>query len=211
MEFSSPDELEELLRLYKRVANKTLRISKALGVEGRKLLRPDDEYDDLKNFDEQHEGKESSDEKLHLEFQELIKNDPEIEERLRSYPSKLFSGKASPEKGAKGVFLCYALPAPRILEKDEEIDSEAERWSIEAGISEWYFVDLASGKISRDPSQIANLIRSTPETARRCQVDQAQLVEIRQKIEKEIKNTYLRRMQAPPGVKPVLKAWMEVN
>ena len=211
--FLPPEELEELLRLYKRVANKTLRISKALGVEGRKLLRPDDEYDDMKNFDEQIEGKESFDEKLHLEFQALLKNDPEIEERLRSYPSKLFSGKASPEKGAKGVFFCYALPAPRILTPDEEedIESEAERWSIEAGTAQWYFVDLDSGEISHDPQRIARLIRSTPETTRRCQADQAQLSEVRQKIEKEIKNTYFRNMQAPAGVKPVLKAWMEVN
>ena len=35
--------------------------------------------------------------------------------------------------------------------------------------------------------------------------------EIRQRIEKHIKNTYLKQVQAPVGVKPVLKAWMELN
>jgi hypothetical protein len=40
---------------------------------------------------------------------------------------------------------------------------------------------------------------------------QETLVEIRQKVEKYIKNGYLRRIQAPVGVKPVLKAWMEVS
>ena len=37
------------------------------------------------------------------------------------------------------------------------------------------------------------------------------LSEIRGKIEKHIKNTFLKAMQAPIGVKPVLKAWMELN
>ena len=35
--------------------------------------------------------------------------------------------------------------------------------------------------------------------------------EFRKKIEKHIKNTYLRELQAPAGVKPTLKAWMELN
>ena len=35
--------------------------------------------------------------------------------------------------------------------------------------------------------------------------------EIRAKVEKQIKNDYLKRVQAPIGVKPVLRAWMELN
>jgi len=30
-------------------------------------------------------------------------------------------------------------------------------------------------------------------------------------LEKHIKDTYLKSLQAPIGVKPVLKAWMELN
>jgi hypothetical protein len=37
------------------------------------------------------------------------------------------------------------------------------------------------------------------------------LAEIRGKIEKHIKNGYLKSMQAPVGVKPALKAWMELS
>ena len=37
------------------------------------------------------------------------------------------------------------------------------------------------------------------------------LADIRAKIEKHIKNTYLKAAQAPVGVKPVLKAWMELS
>jgi len=34
---------------------------------------------------------------------------------------------------------------------------------------------------------------------------------IRQKVDKYIKDTYLRKVQAPQGVKPTLKAWMELS
>jgi hypothetical protein len=40
---------------------------------------------------------------------------------------------------------------------------------------------------------------------------QATLSGVRAKVEKHIKNTFLKRMQAPVGVKPILKAWMELN
>jgi hypothetical protein len=42
-------------------------------------------------------------------------------------------------------------------------------------------------------------------------MDQQTLSEIRAKIDRHIKNTYLRQVQAPIGVKPILKAWMELN
>jgi superfamily II DNA/RNA helicase len=38
--FLPPGELDELLSLYKKVSNKTLLISKTLGIEGKKLLTP---------------------------------------------------------------------------------------------------------------------------------------------------------------------------
>ena len=56
-----------------------------------------------------------------------------------------------------------------------------------------------------------DLIRSEPDTPRHCAIEQATLSQIRAKIEKHIKNTYLKQVQAPIGVKPVLKAWMELN
>jgi len=54
-------------------------------------------------------------------------------------------------------------------------------------------------------------IRCTSKTPRCCIIEQANLSEIRGKIEKHIKNTFLKAMQAPIDVKPMLKAWMELN
>ena len=42
--FLPPDELNAILTLYTKVTQKTLLISKTLGIEGKKLLRPDDDY-----------------------------------------------------------------------------------------------------------------------------------------------------------------------
>ena len=41
--FLPPAELEKLLSLYHTVSKKTLRISKTFGIEGKKLLTPDDD------------------------------------------------------------------------------------------------------------------------------------------------------------------------
>ena len=64
---------------------------------------------------------------------------------------------------------------------------------------------------SDDPAAIADAIRSTPDTPRRTAIEQKTLPEIRKKVERHIKNTYLKRIQAPVGVGPVLKCWMEMN
>ncbi len=49
------------------------------------------------------------------------------------------------------------------------------------------------------------------EPARVCEMPPASLSDIRAKLDKHVKNTYLKKVQAPVGVKPVLKAWMELN
>ena len=55
------------------------------------------------------------------------------------------------------------------------------------------------------------IIRSTPETPRKHDIPEKTLSEIRVKVEKHIKNTYLKQVQAPMGVRPVLRAWMELS
>jgi hypothetical protein len=65
--------------------------------------------------------------------------------------------------------------------------------------------------ILEEPGEIVASIRSKPDTPRRCTTDEKTLVDIRGKIEKHIKNSYLKRVDAPVGVKPSLKCWMELN
>jgi hypothetical protein len=200
--FLPPDELNEVLSLYKTVTGKTLLISKVFGIEGKKLLTPEDDYEALKEFNLGYEGERTAIEDMLLEYQGLIEASPGLEEQLRRLPMGVFSGRKRPAKGTRGVFLCYRLPA---------LDKEKMEFTEEAGTARWYLYELDSGAIIEEPSLIARSIRSKPSTPRRCIEEQAALVEIRDTVAKHITNTYLKRVDAPVGVKPRLVCWMELN
>lgn len=200
--FLPPDELNAILTLYTKVTQKTLLISKTLGIEGKKLLTPEDDYEALKEFNHAYEGTRTASEDMHLEYQALLQADPGLEGRLRRLPGATFSGRKRPAKGARGVFFCYALPA---------LDKEAGEFTEEAGTTRWYLYDLDRNAILEDPGEVVASIRSTPETPRNCAAEETTLVDLRGKIEKHIKNTYLKRVDAPVGVKPALRCWMELN
>jgi SNF2 family DNA or RNA helicase len=200
--FLPPEELNELLSLYRKVTHKTLRISKTFGIENGKLLRPDDDYEILRDFVQKCEGSKSKAEQLSLELQRLTSEHPELLDRVTRFPNRVFSGKEALSPNATGVFFCYARPAR---------DADSGGWTLEAGDVKWYLYDLATDKIIEDPYEIADHIRSTPETVRVCRMDADDLIDIRKKLDKHVKNTYLRKVQAPAGVKPVLRTWMELN
>lgn len=207
--FLPPDDLDVLLKLYSRVSHKTLRISRTFGIEGRKLLRPEDDFEALKEFNHSYEGTQTPTEELHLEFQRLMQEHPDLAQRLNTLPGRLFSGKLHPSANSRAVFLCYALPAPAATTVDSSTDAAA--WSEETGFTQWYLYDLACERIETEPAAIIGTIRCTPETPRHCVAEKETLTEIRKKIEKHIKDTYLKKVQAPQGVKPTLKAWMELS
>ena len=200
--FLPPDELNDILTLYTRVTQKTLLISKTLGIEGKKLLTPDDDYEALKEFTHAYEGTKTTVEEMHLEYQALLQADPALDARLKRLPGATFSGRQRPAKGTRGVFFCYALPA---------LDREQGEFTEAAGTARWYFYDLDGDTIFEEPHEIINNIRSKPDTPRICTTDEKSLIDIRAKVEKHIKNTYLKRVDAPVGVKPALKCWMELN
>ena len=200
--FLPPEELNAILSLYTRVTQKTLLISKTLGIEGRKLFTPEDDFEALKEFNSAYEGTRTPVEEMHLEYQALLKDDPELERRLRHLPGATFSGRKRLTHGARGAFFCYALPA---------LDKEAGEFTEDAGTTRWYLYDLDRETILEEAGEIVASIRSKPNTPRKCTSQEKTLIDLRKKIEKHIKNTYLKRIDAPLGVKPALKCWMELN
>lgn len=208
--FLPPEELDNLLRLYSKVSKKTLRISKVFGIEGKKLLHPDDDFEALKDFNHLYEGETTTAEAMHLEFQQLLKDYPELENELKAMPLRIFSGKRHPSPGTRAVFFCYALPAPSAKERETGSD-DIHAWTEEAGHTKWYLFALDGEKIVDEPSEIVELIRSTPDTPRYRTIEEKTLSEIRATVEKHIKNTYLKQVQAPIGVKATLKCWMELS
>lgn len=203
--FLPPDELNAILTLYTRVTQKVLLISKTLGIEGRKLLRPEDLFDDLKvynGFSEEYEGMASVMEAMHLEYQDLLMSDPSLPDRLQGLPCATFSGRERPPKGIRGVFFCYSLPA---------LDKETGVFSEQAGTTRWYLYDMERDAVLEEPGEIIESIRCKRDTARVCVAEEKTLKEIRGKVLKHIKGTYFKQVQAPAGVKPSLKAWMEIG
>ena len=200
--FLPPQELNKLLTLYRRVTQKTLLISKTLGIEGRKLLTPEDDYEALKEFNQAYEGTRTSVEEMHLEYQALLKEHPELEDRLKKFPGRIFSGRRRPAGGTRGVFFCYALPA---------LDKERGEFTEDAGSRRWYYAAMADDTVLDDPGEIVANIRSTPKTRRRCTTEEKTLLGIRKRVERRIKNSYLKRVDAPVGVSPRMVCWMEVN
>lgn len=199
--FLPPDELDDLLRLYRTVSRKTLMISKTLGIEGKKLLTPQDDYEALKDFNAAYEGQTSVAEELHLEYQRLLAAYPGLDKHLDGLPAAIFSGRRRTDASPIGVFFCYRLPA---------LDTQQEEFTLEAGVTRWY-LDTLDGVVLEDPAEIAKFIRSDPQTPRVTVIDRATLIAGRDRVQKHIKNTYLKRLDAPIGVKPALKCWMELN
>jgi superfamily II DNA or RNA helicase len=207
--FLPPDELDEILRLFQRVTHKTLLISRTMGIEGRKLLTPDDEFDPIKELNEQCDGHLSDTETLRLEYERLMAAQPQLAAQLAGYPLKVFSGKESPKPGSRAVFFCYRIPRPEPNTLDPE--SGQQRWSDAAGLTVWACFDLDGKAVLTEAGPIAALIRSTPKNQRKTVVDRNNLSDLRKQVEKQLIAKFLRPLQAPLGVAPVLKCWMELN
>ncbi len=201
--FLPPTELENILELYEKVAGKTLLISSTLGIEGRKLLRPDDDYDPLREFNATYEGTRTAAEEMHLEYQALLRSHPGLADRLDGLPGSVFSGRRKLAKGARGVFFCYALPA---------LDAEEAMFTLAAGPTRWYLYDADEDSIVESPGEIVSSIRSNPKTPRRCTTSRKTLMEVRDQVRRHIRDTYLKRVNAPMDAPdPELRCWMELN
>ena len=196
--FLPPQELEKLLSLYHTVTKKTLRISKTFGIEGKKLLTPEDDFEALKDFNSQYEGIPSTDEEIALAYQSLLRDNPGYENFVALLPRKMFSGKAASTRS--GYFFCYELPTKRANGS----------WSVGDGLYKWFFVNSQTGDVSEQTYEIWKAIQCDREEPRRMNTSETPFIEVRGIIEKHIKRTYLKAIQAPIGIKPRLVTWMQL-
>ena len=197
--FLPPSELDKLLELYKTVSKKTLRISKTFGIEGKKLLTPDDDFEALKEFNSQYEGTTSTDEEMSLAYQDLMIANPEYDKIVETLPKKMYSGRLSVTRA--GVFFCYELPTKRA-------DGT---WTDGDGLYRWYLIDPITNDITENAYEIWKAIQCDPTEARYLSVTEDQFKEIRKTMEKHIKNSYMKAVQAPLDVKPRLVTWMQIK
>jgi len=229
--FLPPKELEDLLHLKQKLDGKILRINKTLGIEGA-LLTPDDPDMAMKLFNERYEGKESTEELIRLEKQRIESEDPELWKSLETLPRRLFSGKKAGagfgpivnrrgeeishiEPNLKaGLFACYRMPPIVGKAAQNLMELTTEKYNPEIhpqGEVKWYFRDAESGKISEVLEETWTAVRCAKDTKRIVEQGVTKLTSARKEIEKHIKNTYLKDIQAPIGAKPTLIAWMEIH
>lgn len=209
--FLPPNELNEILSLYQKVTNKTLRISKVFGIEGKQLLTEKDDYDALKDFEHEYEGETSKGEEIKLKYQKILIAEPLLEEKLNAFPLKVFSGKEAVKADTKGVFFCYRLPI-NIKNTDGTT-----RWSLQEGITSWYFYSIDKKATLEDFIQINEIISCNKDEPRIVKFEQKNLVDIQKTIKNHIINSYYKASQIPVqdeegnSLNPVLLTWMEVN
>jgi hypothetical protein len=137
---------------------------------------------------------------MYLAYQRLLLTYPDIPSRIPYYPLRLFSGKETLQDGARGVFFCYQLPS-------KNADGI---WDDEASFTRWYLYNLADETITDDATQIFSFVKCVPETPRQVKESKDRLSDIRQKLDKYLNDTYLKKVQAPIGYQPILLAWMEL-
>ena len=203
--FLPPAELEDILRLRRRVDGKILRISRTLGIEG-KFVSPNDDNETLRLFNERYDGTPNVDELMNLERQRISDAHPDLWKQLPNLPKRLFSGKdvnVTPPLmrnrdgeliplrriGDVGVFCCYRMPI------SDEI--------------KWYFYDVDNDEVIDDVSDIWPEIRCDIETERYIDEGPGGLRNTLKKVERHIQK-HLMHIQAPMGEKPKLITWMEI-
>lgn len=197
--FLPPQELEKLLSLYHTVSKKTLRISKTFGIEGKKLLTPDDDYEALKDFNSQYEGTPSAEEEIALAYQQLMIDNPDYPNLVADLPQKMFSGKIASTR--KGYFFCYELP----------IKKSDGSWSNGDGMYRWYLLNPEDGSVTDQTYEIWKAIECSVTEPRVVTIDDDQFTSIKKVIEAHIKKNYMRQVQAPVGIKARLVTWMQLS
>ena len=195
--FLPPDELESLLALYHTVSRKTLRISKVFGIEGKKLLTPQDDFDALADFNAQYEGSTSPMEEVSLAYQQLMSDNPGYAESVKNLPAKMFSGKVS--STSKGVFFCYELPVKNL-----------DGTMAEKGIFRWFLYNPVDKSVVEEVLPIWKSIHCDKNQPRVLTLGDEAFAFIRKDMEKHIRNTYLKSIQAPLGASARLVTWMEL-
>lgn len=197
--FLPPGELDALLSLYKTVSQKTLRISKTFGIEGKKLLTPDDDFDALKDFNSQYEGNTSGDEEMALAYQKLMQENPTYQDDVLSLPKKMYSGRRS--DSCHGFFFCYELP----LKKTNGDWSDGDGWY------RWFFYDTEADETTEDTYAIWRLIRCESDESRYMTTDLDTFTAAKKKVLSKINKGYMKSAQVPAGTKPRLVTWIELS
>ena len=184
--FLPPNELNKILSLYSRVTHKTLRISETFGIEGGKLLTPEDHYRALELFNEEYEGRKSPEEEMRNIYDRILKSHPDLEAKLNNLPKRLFSGKKADTGLPKGLFACYSFPVS-LLNSSEQFSPDFQTESD----CKWFFID-EENNLTTDPPIIHEWIKCSDTTPRDVSNEKPPVEKLK-RIEQFIKKSELKK------------------
>ena len=212
--FLPPDSLDNLINLYSKVTGKMVLISKLLGIQHGHGLDEHQTMDMLRDLNEDMYSPSTTDETLKLTLDDLIQNNPSEVKRWRNMPFHTLSGKSSDDR--RGVFFCYRIPGPPPMTPKEVEDGVFSKWVTVDGIgdSRWYFYDLDKDGIIGEVGAMGimhSIIECEPATERSIGLDKDLLKSCKKKVQKHIKNTALKALDAPMGTKPRLVCWISLH
>ncbi|MFC3687084.1 helicase-related protein [Aquipuribacter hungaricus] len=204
--FLPPADIETLLTLYSRVQSKTLMISSTLGIPGGKLIDESDMYDDVKVFQafkDEYNGEIAPIEELRLQWLNLVKHHPDLEDRVARLPEGISTAK---EGDPAGVFVCRRIP---VLTKAADDDAEPE-WTIDRGQVEWSL--RTTDRVERSLHSIDSAITAGPTTPTASFSDRTKVQASLRGLERDETKRLRKETQLPMDAPtPKTICWMEVQ
>lgn len=205
--FLPPKAIEKLLRLQSRVGTKAWRISATLGIPTGKLLDEQDDFDDVKvfdNFKKQLYGELSPLETLRLKWLKMCADDPSLLNRVEAIPGGVGCA-VSGESDA--LFACFQFPEPVTA---EENGAQVIRWKRTGKSPKWILV--RDGDLCEDLLEIDAAITPLPNALNASVSDKQKITKSLAKTRKDIWNKLRVKNDVPlQSDLPETQTWMSVQ
>ena len=205
--FLPPKAIEKLLRLQSRVGTKAWRISATLGIPTGKLLDEQDDFDDVKvfdNFRKQLYGELSPLETLRLKWLKMCADDPSLLNRVEAIPGGVGCA-VSGESDA--LFACFQFPEPVTA---EENGAQVIRWKRTGKSPKWILV--RDGDLCEDLLEIDAAITPSPDALVASVSDKQKIMNSLAKTRKDIWNELRAKNDIPlQSDSPSTQTWMSVQ
>jgi hypothetical protein len=205
--FLPPKAIEKLLRLQSRVGTKAWRISATLGIPTGKLLDEQDDFDDVKvfdNFKKQLYGELSPLETLRLKWLKMCADDPSLLNRVEAIPGGVGCAVSG---DSDALFACFQFPEPITT---EENGAQVIRWKRTGKSPKWVMV--RDGAVCEDLLEIDAAITPSQDAVVASISDKQKILKSLAKTRKDIWN-YLRAKNEIPlqSDSPGTQTWMSVQ
>lgn len=205
--FLPPKAIEKLLRLQSRVGTKASRISATLGIPTGKLLDEQDDFDDVKvfdNFRKQLYGELSPLETLRLKWLKMCADDPSLLNRVEAIPGGV--GCAVSGDG-DALFACFQFPEPVTT---EENGAQVIRWKRTGKSPKWVMV--RDGAVCEDLLEIDAAITPSQDAVVTLIFDKQKTMKSLAKTRKDIWNDLRAKNEIPlQSDSPGTQTWMSVQ